>query len=53
MEMERAMKTIAVTAVAVGLALSAMSSAFAADAKKCAAGMEWDKTTQKCVKKQS
>ena len=46
------MKTIILTAAVVGLALGAAAPAFAGE-KKCDAGMEWDKTTQQCVKKQS
>ena len=54
MEMERTMKTIVMTAAVVGLALGAAAPAFAGDAaKKCDAGMEWDKTAKKCAKKKS
>ncbi|MGI9426538.1 MAG: hypothetical protein ACR2PA_25385 [Hyphomicrobiaceae bacterium] len=47
------MKAIITTAAVVGLALGALSPVFAADQKKCDVGMEWDKTTQQCIKKQS
>ena len=53
MEMERTMKTIVMTAAVVGLALGAVSPASAGDAKKCEAGMEWDKDAKKCAKKKS
>ena len=47
------MKTIVMTAAVVGLALGALSPAFAADQKKCDTGMEWDKVAKTCVKKKS
>ena len=47
------MKTVLATAAVIGLALGALSPVFAADEKKCDVGMEWDKTTQQCIKKQS
>ena len=54
MEMERTMKTLVMTAAVLGLALGAAAPAVAGDAaKKCEAGMEWDKTAKKCAKKKS
>lgn len=54
MEMERTMKTIVMTAAVLGLALGAAAPAIAGDAaKKCDAGMEWDKDAKKCAKKKS
>jgi uncharacterized membrane protein len=53
MGMERTMKTLAAATLALGLTLGAVSSAFAADDKKCAAGSEWNEATQKCVEKKS
>ena len=48
------MKTLVMTAAVLGLALGAAVPAVAGDAaKKCDAGMEWDKTTKKCAKKKS
>ena len=44
------MKTIVMTAAVVGLALGTLAPAFAADEKKCDAGMKYDKAAKKCVK---
>ncbi|MGI9524694.1 MAG: hypothetical protein ACR2PG_23945 [Hyphomicrobiaceae bacterium] len=44
------MKTIAMTVAVVGLALGALSPAFAGDEKKCEAGTKWDQTANQCVK---
>ena len=47
------MRTIITTAALVGIALGSLSPALAASEKKCEAGMEYDKVTQKCVEKKS
>ncbi len=47
------MRTILTTAAVVGIALGSLTPALAESEKKCEAGMEYDKVTQKCVKKQS
>ena len=47
------MKTIIATAAVVGVALGSLTPALATSEKKCDPGMEYDKVTQKCVKKQS
>lgn len=44
------MKTLAAVLLAIGMALSAIAPAFAADPPKCEEGMTWDEATQKCIK---